>query len=277
MRVSKVSVGKGEDKKMVQMQRDTTRGSLVFYEDAGKADKTKVILPKEKKENFELSILNQTLIKREAIREKDRTLKTVKLGQWDILESLLTGKKFPYKISPSFKNEPDENMKKRLNDILINFSLDDINALLNYKFKNKNTKYTDSSQQEQKFILSDILLDTIKNRDINYLQPYFDWKEWYIATKSKYLIKSIENNRIAADAPASKRKTVLTEWQADFIKSGTIDLTDLHGKFQTNELMKALLLVPTTYWDEKKNKEERKKTVKLSCRLKKSFATASKG
>lgn len=214
MRVSKVKVGKekilvknnhfksqinvGEE--MVLMYRTNKEGALV----KGKSiiNQTTCILPKEKLENFKKSILNKTLVK--AI--------TFNNG----------------KINPD-KNKRNASVEAVLSCLIFDTKLDRINNVeyqiifdsLKSKFQ-KDISIHPKDKEIITFNLVDLLNNFFQNNDITILQPYKDWVNWYIETRSKFLIKSINNNRIEIsneiEDNMSKRKQVLISLEEETLE-----------------------------------------------------------
>ncbi len=217
MRVSKVKV---DNKEMVLMHRTSSKGILV-YESKPTEDKTTEILPEEKLDNFALSILNKTIIKKPTGRnrlseEKEKIYKFIER----LIRSLIKGESV------------------NLNFHVQNLTKETIQEFLSHRFRVE-MKYVDNGQ-EIKFDLADLICHDVKLRKVDQLKKYVDWKNWYIQNKSSILIKSIENNRIDFDQHVSKRKKTLELWGAEYSANGTIDLSAYHKIFKIEELAKSL-------------------------------------
>lgn len=191
MRVSKVKVGK----EMVLMHRTDKEGALVIGEST--ANKTTVILPKEKLDNFKKSILNKTLVREN--KKKDLNKRNIHIER--TLDNLI-----------NFRD------KYALNPI----QLEKIKDSLNTKFHSVYKYKPSDNEKEIEFDLPELLLQYSNNNDITILQPYKDWVNWYIETRSKFLIKSINNNRIEIsneiEDNMSKRKQVLISLEEETLE-----------------------------------------------------------
>jgi len=214
MRVSKVKVKDGGKDKMVLVHRKTTGAQLV-YSGQPVSNETCNILPEKKRQSFDLSIENKTLKRRDDV---DKTKK----GKYDIVRKIIKYGELPQSI----------------NDV-------DILEFLNHKFQ-KPVKYWKNGKEES-FNLTLLIVEAVKTQDRQKLQPYYDWKTWYIQTKSDLFKKSIENNRIDLTENLSKRKKALLAWETEFTTSGKIDLTHYHKVYMTDVLCTALQKVePST-------------------------------
>ncbi|MFV0501584.1 MAG: hypothetical protein ACK5MH_08360, partial [Bacteroidales bacterium] len=191
MRVSKVKVGK----EMVLMHRTDKEGALVIGEST--ANKTTVILPKEKLDNFKKSILNKTLVREN--KKKDLNKRNIHIER--TLDNLI-----------NFRD------KYALNPI----QLEKIKESLNTKFHSVFKYKPSDNAKEIEFDLAELILQYSNNNDITILQPYKDWVNWYIETRSKFLIKSINNNRIEIsneiEDNMSKRKQVLISLEEETLE-----------------------------------------------------------
>lgn len=191
MRVSKVKV-KNE---MVLMHRTDKEGALVIGEST--ANKTTVILPKEKLDNFKKSILNKTLVREN--KKKDLNKRNIHIER--TLDNLI-----------NFRD------KYALNPI----QLEKIKESLNTKFHSVFKYKPSDNAKEIEFDLAELILQYSNNNDITILQPYKDWVNWYIETRSKFLIKSINNNRIEIsneiEDNMSKRKQVLISLEEETLE-----------------------------------------------------------
>lgn len=191
MRVSKVKVGK----EMVLMHRTDKEGALVKGESI--INQTTVILPKEKIENFKKSILNKTLVREN--KKKELNKRNIHIER--TLDNLI-----------NFRD------KYALNPI----QLEKIKDSLNTKFHSVYKYKPSDNEKEIEFDLPELLLQYSNNNDITILQPYKDWVKWYIETRSKFLIKSINNNRIEIsneiEDNMSKRKQVLISLEEETLE-----------------------------------------------------------
>ncbi|MFA6367721.1 MAG: type VI-A CRISPR-associated RNA-guided ribonuclease Cas13a, partial [Bacteroidales bacterium] len=213
MRVSKVKV----DKEMVLMHRNNKEGALIIGNSTD--NKTNYILPKKKKENFYKSIINKTLVK--DIKFIDEYKKTRTKPRDRDIELTLTNLIEKNNAHP-LKNKDIETINKNL--------------------RGKFNKYLSYNGNEP-FNLAELIYEYSTKNDIKIPQPYKDWVEWYIETKSKFLIKSIENNRIVienGEEKLSKRKKVLIGFEEKLKEKGEIDLSDVANKFNITSLVKEI-------------------------------------
>ena len=212
MRVSKVNVTVNGKDTMVRMHRSSEQGALV-YADMDNVDRTSEIIPEKKRQSFNLSTLNKTLIRYESVDKKD---------------------------TAKFKTVEAIFKKRALPD---NIRVEDIIPFLNHKFQQP-VKYRKGDQMVA-FSLPDCILRAVKHHNPRELQPYYDWREWYITDKSEKLKKSIANNRISIPTTdeQSKRQKALLLWEASFIDKGHLDLDEYHQNFKTDELAAALCSV----------------------------------
>jgi len=211
MRISKVKVKDGGKDKMVLVHRKTTGAQLIYSEQAV-SNETNNILPVKKMDSFNLSILNKTIIKFETVKKQK-----LNLDQYKIVEKI-----FKY---------PKQELPKQIN-------AEEILQFLNHKFQEP-VKYWKNGKEES-FNLTLLIVEAVKTQEKRKLQPYYDWKAWYIQTKSDLLKKSIENNRIDLTENLSKRKKALLAWETEFTTSGSIDLTHFHKVYMTDVLCTAL-------------------------------------
>jgi hypothetical protein len=207
MRVSKVKVKDGGKDKMVLVHRKTTGAQLV-YSGQALSNETNNILPEKKRQSFDLSIENKTLKRRDDV---DKTKK----GKYDIVRKIIKYGELPQSISEV-----------------------DILEFLNHKFQEP-VKYW-KGDKENSFNLTLLIVEAVKTQDKQKLQPYNEWKKWYITTKSDLLKKSIENNRIDLTENLSKRKKALLAWETEFTTSGSINLTHYHKVYMADVLCKML-------------------------------------
>ncbi|MDD5185745.1 MAG: CRISPR-associated endoribonuclease Cas13a, partial [Paludibacter sp.] len=211
MRVTKVKVKDGGKDKMVLIHRKTTGAQLV-YSGQAVSNETHKILPEKKRDSFDLSILNKTLIKFETVKKQK-----LNIDQYKIVEKIF---KYPKEELPS------------------QIKAEEVLPFLNHKFQEP-VKYWKDGKPES-FNLTLLIVESVKAQDKRKLQPYYDWKAWYINTKSDLLKKSIENNRIDLTENLSKRKKALLAWENDFTTQGNIDLTHFHKVYMTDVLCKML-------------------------------------
>jgi len=211
MRVTKVKVKDAGKDKMVLIHRKTTGAQLV-YSGQPVSNETNTILPDKKRDSFDLSILNKTIIKFETVRKQK-----LNIDQYKTLEKII---KYPKQELPT------------------QIKAEEILPFLNHKFQEP-VKYWKEGKEE-KFNLTLLIVEAVKAQDKRILQPYHEWKEWYIKTKSDLLKKSIENNRIDLSDNLSKRKKALQAWETDFTTTGSIDLSHYHKVYMTDVLCKML-------------------------------------
>ncbi|ADQ78341.1 hypothetical protein Palpr_0179 [Paludibacter propionicigenes WB4] len=211
MRVSKVKVKDGGKDKMVLVHRKTTGAQLV-YSGQPVSNETSNILPEKKRQSFDLSTLNKTIIKFDTAKKQK-----LNVDQYKIVEKI-----FKY---------PKQELPKQI-------KAEEILPFLNHKFQEP-VKYWKNGKEES-FNLTLLIVEAVQAQDKRKLQPYYDWKTWYIQTKSDLLKKSIENNRIDLTENLSKRKKALLAWETEFTASGSIDLTHYHKVYMTDVLCKML-------------------------------------
>jgi hypothetical protein len=208
MRISKVKVDKN---RMVLMHRNVSEGALVY--EGNTLNKTLEILPAKKLDNFNLSILNRTIIKEDYCKK----LKLNESRFREIKEIFQDGK-LPGRITK-----------------------DGITPYLNHRFQVK-MKFVDDGATIN-FNLTDLIFKAVQNQNINELEPYEKWKSWYIKTKSAFLKKSILSNRIDFDQNLSKRKRCLQTWASTYSVTGSLDLSCYHETYKIEELSNAFLHV----------------------------------
>jgi hypothetical protein len=239
MRIAKIKIGIGGNR-TVLIKRTSTEGALVYSNRAGKpdgADKTDDILPDQKRDNFMMSIRNQTVLKKKVIRDYLKNDFDEKFHEilMDILSNVLTG----------------TDMK--IHKVFAEVSEVKINSYLNHRFRNKIFKYV-CGNREISFSLSKLIAESMCKGNISPMKPYRDWVEWYIFTKSEKLKKSIKNNRIVIDKTGdagtmnvSPHKRALLEWEREFLQNnGTINLDEMHSLYGTDRLAEALKNVAYT-------------------------------
>lgn len=232
MRVTKVKVKDNGKDVMVLMQRESLKGSLIF-DSENRFDQTECILPGKKRDNFALSILNKTLVKKETIRaNKNESLQELK-RKYQIILDILKKKFLPKTIL-------EQNVL----------------PFLNHKFSGE-IKYfpTKDSSKPISFNLCQLIQLAVEHQSYDDLKPYDDWKEWFIKQKSEALKKSIRYNKIAPDNTDNKRQQALHTWSEEFTKNGKIDLADCERYFQTDNLAAKL---KETYNECVKKADERK-------------------
>lgn len=236
MRVSKVSVESDNRKQiMVLMQRNSEKGSLVF-EGQNSVDKTNAILPKKKTQSFNLSIENKTLKKRESIKHKDWKVQKEMIRKYDIVRDILKKKEKPSSILDQ-----------------------DILPFLNHKFAQDFKYYPTKGVQEPVcFNLCTLIKAVVDTQSFNALKPYYDWKEWYIKTKSDSLKVSIANNKINPNGGDNNRQKALNQWAVEYTQNGKIELQAEEEAFKVNKLVTAL---KDKYKTTLKEAEDRKKTI----------------
>ncbi|MBP1646016.1 MAG: hypothetical protein H6Q16_1591 [Bacteroidetes bacterium] len=214
MRVSKVKVGK----EMVLMHRTDKEGALVLEESKKNiTDKIKC----NKKDSFHLSILNQTLVK----KNRNKDLET-------IIYSVIKG--------GQLKLESD----KQLSEIEIK------NSLTN-KFKEQ-FYYNNKEGSKMEFNLAALILKFYSTRDIKELQPYKDWVDWYIDFKSERLEKSIIVNKINFQ---TKRKETLKDFEQELIKTGKINISDIASLYGIEQLIKTFEGIMALYFMQVKKRD----------------------
>ena len=220
MRISKVKVQDNNRKVMVLMHRTTVNGALVYEGETNV--RTSEILPKKKSDSFALSIDNKTLIKRDSLKDKKQK------DNYDIVKKIITKRVLPIQIS-------DE----------------DVLPVLNHKFQNEIIYY--KNNEPYSFRLASLIVEAVKERNPEKLQPYDDWKNWYISTKSSHLIQSIEQNKIDLTGTDSKRKSALQAWATKYTTSGSIDLSFYHKLYAIDTLAGALHNTEKGELDQEKN------------------------
>lgn len=238
MRVSKVKVKVGwgrNSERMVFMRRTSKIGSLVYEDEQRNCkpetdDRTTSILPDKKRESFILSIVNKTIPKKDIVKKNlgkgfDKYCYNAIAG---ILEAVLNNR------------EVNEN-----HCIIVNrLTEEQIKQYLNHRFQEANYKYV-RDKEEVNFNLSKLLKESAKNNSSAPLQPYKEWAEWHIQTKSDRLIRSIQNNRLVIDTQEeteniSPRKRALLKWENEFLLSHKLDLQDVEKTYLIDDLIHAL-------------------------------------
>ena len=212
MRVSKVKVKDGGKDKMVLVHRKTTGAQLV-YSGQAVSDETDNILPEKKQDSFDLSILNKTIIKFDTAKKQK-----LNIDQYKSVEKIFKRRELPGQIKT-----------------------EEILPFLNHKFQEPVKYWKDGEQKD--FNLTMLIVEAVKTQDKRKLQPYYEWKDQYIQTKSDLLKRSIENNRIDLTENLSKRKKALLAWENDYTASGKIDLSNYHKRYMTDVLCASLLTV----------------------------------
>ncbi len=219
--------------KMVLMQRGTSKGSLI-YEGNTSSDRTQEIIPDLKKENFALSILNQTLISKKVLDK-----------------SFSEGTPENEQKEKSIKRKALENfLRSYINSIIaipknVDFpktylSESEIESFMNNRFKGSfEYKVAD---EKLKAHLSKILYQAFQEKDLTHLDPYAQWMKTYMELKSDKIKKSIINNRIVIDGDpvVSTRMKALAEWAGQLDPKGQLDLSALHAKYETDLLAENL-------------------------------------
>lgn len=209
MRVTKVKVKVDRKDKMVLIHRETSGAQLV-YSGQPVSNETNNILPEKKRDSFDLSILNKTIIKFDTAKKQK-----LNIDQYKAVEKIFRESKLPSQLKA-----------------------EEILPFLNHKFQEPVKYWKDGEQKD--FNLTQLIIDAVNAQDKRKLQPYYEWKTWYIQTKSDLLKKSIENNRIDLTENLSKRKKALLAWETEFTTSGSIDLTHYHKVYMTDVLGKML-------------------------------------
>ncbi|WP_321479781.1 type VI-A CRISPR-associated RNA-guided ribonuclease Cas13a [uncultured Bacteroides sp.] len=250
MRVSKVKVSieinRKRENRMVLMKRTSKEGSLVYDDKTGKVggeNRTNDILPEKKKDSFELSIQNQTIPKLEII--KKHFGKSFNKNIYDSLSAIIKGA-----CTGKYVNVNNYNTLEKTTE-------EQIKAYLNHRFQGEEFKYIHDGN-EIKFKLAHLLIESIKQKNINPMEPYRKWAKWYINNKSTKLIKSIQNDHITIDDDnveikenyLSPRKRALLMWEDEFIehsaKPELIHLYNMHTLYQIDRLMEQLRSVEYT-------------------------------
>ena len=247
MKVSKVKVKVGggrNSERMVFMRRTSKIGSLVYEDEQrnGKPetdDKTTSILPDKKRESFILSIVNKTIPKKEIVKKN-------------------LGKGFVNEYYNAIAGIIDSFLEKKIVDrkhyIIVNkLTEEEIKQYLNHRFQEANYKYV-RDKEEVNFNLSKLLKESAKSNSTAPLQPYKEWAEWHIETKSVRLIRSIQNNRLVIDTQEeteniSPRKRALLKWENEFLLSHKLDLEDIEKTYLIDDLIHALHEVTYTISD----------------------------
>ena len=247
MKVSKVKVKVGggrNSERMVFMRRTSKIGSLVYEGEQrnGKPetdDETTSILPDKKRESFILSIVNKTIPKKEIVKKN-------------------LGKGFVKEYYDAIAGIIDSFLEKKIVDrkhyIIVNkLTEEEIKQYLNHRFQEANYKYV-RDKKEVNFNLSKLLKESAKNNSSAPLQPYKEWAEWHIETKSVRLIRSIQNNRLVIDTQEeaeniSPRKRALLKWENEFLLSHKLDLQDIEKTYLIDDLIHALHEVTYTISD----------------------------
>lgn len=216
MRISKVSVKDNNGKNvMVQMYRTNEEGALVFE---GKTDdKTGEILPDLKIDSFHLSLLNKVIVKK---LKKGATQTEIDLHRnlTKVMRSLI----YKDNIWSSDLKAIDKETTKEA-----------IEKCISSKFKSK-IKYQ-LNGREDFFILSELLLEDIKDERFNKLKQFREWQKIFIEDKSQHLITSIDKNKIAPNNESNNRQKALQEWADEYVIKG--DNIDFEQKeFGINDL-----------------------------------------
>lgn len=251
MRVSKVKVLGNEETKgrIVLMHRSPVKGQLIYSEDAGKRDRTEDIIPEQKLESFHLSILNKTFLRKEFFK-KELKHEAKKNGlKGDAEDKYISEKLKEYHSLLQFIDDV-LSVKYNENRKAIKFpeylTREMIEIFLNHKFR-KEVTYTNKNGASVSFLLSTLILNAIEKHSVIEMQPFVDWRNWFVETKSKFLKKSIINNCIPTNGgPISRRRETLMKWRDDYFTNAEIDLARLHKKFGTDTLMASLREVPQT-------------------------------
>ena len=247
MRVSKVKVKVGwgrNSERMVFMRRTSKIGSLVYEDEQrnGKPetdDKTTSILPDKKRDSFILSIVNKTIPKKEIVKKN--------LGKGFV-------KEYYDAIAGIINSFLEKKIVDRKHYIIVNkLTEEEIKQYLNHRFQEANYKYV-RDKEEVNFNLSKLLKESAKSNSTAPLQPYKEWAEWHIETKSDRLIRSIQNNCLVIDTQEeteniSPRKRALLKWENEFLLSHKLDLEDIEKTYLIDDLIHALHKVTYTISD----------------------------
>ena len=247
MKVSKVKVKVGggrNSERMVFMRRTSKIGSLVYEDEQrnGKPetdDKTTSILPDKKRESFILSIVNKTIPKKEIVKKN--------LGKGFV-------KEYYDAIAGIINSFLEKKIVDRKHYIIVNkLTEEEIKQYLNHRFQEANYKYV-RDKEEVNFNLSKLLKESAKSNSTAPLQPYKEWAEWHIETKSDRLIRSIQNNCLVIDTQEeteniSPRKRALLKWENEFLLSHKLDLEDIEKTYLIDDLIHALHEVTYTISD----------------------------
>ena len=238
MKVSKVKVKVGggrNSERMVFMRRTSKIGSLVYEDEQrnGKPetdDKTTSILPDKKRDSFILSIVNKTIPKKEIVKKN--------LGKGFV-------KEYYDAIAGIINSFLEKKIVDRKHYIIVNkLTEEEIKQYLNHRFQEANYKYV-RDKEEVNFNLSKLLKESAKSNSTAPLQPYKEWAEWHIETKSVRLIRSIQNNCLVIDTQEeteniSPRKRALLKWENEFLLSHKLDLQDVEKTYLIDDLIHAL-------------------------------------
>lgn len=219
MRVSKVNVKVDGKDTMVLMHRSTQKGALV-YEPEIPTDRTQDIIPGKKRDSFKLSIENKTLVRRESLKRKDLSKdenEAIK-EKYKTIESIIKYNRFPTSIKA-----------------------EDILPYLNHKFHLTVKYYKDGKWLPCN--LSECIVKAVERQDKRELQPYNDWKEWYIESKSEHLRHSIAQNKIETGDGNSKRQQALLLWEPEFVADGKLKLEAYHALYNVGGLLAELCKV----------------------------------
>ncbi len=252
MRITKVKV----DNQMVLIQRETAKGKLVFEKNK-KEDKKEYLLPAKKKDSFNLSIKNKTLLKKESVKPICEECKKKRKGEklcndCNEKNKFILGRKIEkgkyedgiYQILVKMIEGVLKNIQVALNnEKLKKAKKEDIELCLNHKFTSP------VPLGEKEFILADLIMEAIQKQDFAYLNPYKEWTEWHIDTKSKFLKRSVENNKIDLNQQSSRKKA-LKMWEPEFTNTGKLDLAEYHDKYKIDDL-----IVAWNNWDKGNFKE----------------------
>ena len=93
----------------------------------------------------------------------------------------------------------EKKIVDRKHYIIVNkLTEEEIKQYLNHRFQEANYKYV-RDKEEVNFNLSKLLKESAKSNSTAPLQPYKEWAEWHIETKSVRLIRSIQNNCLVID------------------------------------------------------------------------------
>ncbi|SFL58495.1 hypothetical protein SAMN05216357_1312 [Porphyromonadaceae bacterium KH3CP3RA] len=254
MKVSKVKVSVGNnEKQMMTMFRNSNKGALVYWDDKSRDDQTERIIPGQKMENFALSILNQTLVKKGVFlsmlrmgtsgkvaskhangtemrvthKEKEKAGKA-----YESIRALLA-----FVLSSDFgSREFKKNVPKEIERSLLD-------CMITKKFREE--IYLMDEKTGEKRRLTDLILEALSSGDVLILTPYVKWRDDFVALKSSFLRRSIHNNRITVANGGSKRMSVLEAWSEALI-SPEKDQTE-KNKVQGFSKINAISEVPTRY------------------------------
>lgn len=228
MKVSKVKVSVGNDEKqMVTMFRDSNKGALVYWDDKFGEDQTERIIPGQKMDNFVLSILNQTLVKKRVFLSmlktgasgKDASKHANGTEMWVTHnEKEEAGKAYEsirallaFVLSSDFgSREFKKNVPKEIERSVLD-------CMITKKFREEIYLMDEKTGERRR--LTDLILEALSSGDALTLTPYVKWKDDFIALKSSFLRRSIHNNRITVANGSSKRMSVLEAWSKALISS----------------------------------------------------------